>query len=72
MLRRSMFATFGALTLAAIGLVTASNAGGPAKLSAPCACCGETCGCTVCVCDANAAQSACDCCGPAACCSASR
>ncbi len=73
MIRRELIAMVAALALATFtGLKAGTEESGPkAKVPTACACCGASCGCSDCFCDAKAAtQESCDCCGGAACCSA--
>ena len=59
-----------ALALAAFAGTPAISADTKTNVKKSCVCCGDTCTCVVCTCDAKAkAGLACDCCGGAACCS---
>jgi hypothetical protein len=68
MTRRGLLGMMAALALAAVlGLRAGAM---ETKTEAGCACCGSTCACPACTCDAKAESGrACDCCGTAACCS---
>jgi hypothetical protein len=70
MIRRGLIGMIAALAVAAFAGTLTNAADNKTKAKAGCACCGETCSCPACYCDAKAKTvKACDCCGGAACCS---
>jgi hypothetical protein len=73
MIRQELIGMIAALALASFsGLRAGTESSSPkAKIETACGCCGASCACPACFCDAKAAtQAGCDCCGGAACCSA--
>jgi hypothetical protein len=71
MTRRGLMGTMAALALAAFLGLRSGDVTAKTETKAGCACCGSSCSCPVCTCDAKTvAGRGCDCCGKAACCSA--
>ncbi len=69
MIRRRLLGLAGALALAGMlgaGAAGALSVNNKAKLG--CSCCGDSCACKACVCDASSSAQGCDCCGGAQCC----